>query len=221
VNIRIVKHNPALIKPWGDGNGASAGKVCEIYRYPEAATDESYMVRFSTATIEVPESDFTLYPGYIRHHRTLKGLCVFNINGLENTTLIDQSGTVFDFFGESQLRCHLTTNSAFATNLIHHPKVNVKDRVLQLKTVHMNLDELFQLPLVPQNTPHTILNIVYVIEGELKLGNSKEGESLQSLRQGDALIANNQGLGSGGPIWSVSNSAAKIYHGIVAIPQQY
>jgi environmental stress-induced protein Ves len=119
--------------------------VCEIYRFPEAATDESYMVRFSTATIEVPELGFTLYPGYILHHRTLKGLCVFNINGSENTTCIDQRGTVFDFFGGS----------------------------------------------------------------------------LQSVRQGDALIANNQGLCSVGPIWHVSNSAVKIYHGIVDIPEQH
>jgi environmental stress-induced protein Ves len=215
MNIRIVKHNPASIKSWGSG----AGKVCEIYRFPEAATDESYMVRFSTATIEVPQSDFTLYPGYIRHHRTLKGLCVFNIKGVENTTLIDQSGTVFDFFGESQLRCSLTTDSAFATNLIHHPQVYVNDRVLQISTKNISLEDLFQLPLVPPTKPQVLLNIVYVIEGELTLGNKIAGEQAQNLTQGDALIASQEGMNSGGPRWDISSSTATIYHGVIAIPQ--
>lgn len=215
MNVRIVKHNPASIKSWGDG----AGKVCEIYRFPETATDKDYMVRFSTATIEVPESDFTLYPGYIRHHRTLRGACVFEIHASDDNTLIDQSGTVFDFSGDTQLKCKLTTTTALATNLIHHPQVYVNDRVLQLETVNMNLDELFQLPLLRDNTPQVLVNIVYVIEGDVRLDSGIEDQQSQRLRQGDALILSNEGLNLGASRHTIISNVAKIYHGVIAIPQ--
>ncbi len=215
MNVRIVKHNPASIKSWGGG----AGKVCEIYRFPETATDKDYMVRFSTASIEVPESDFTLYPGYIRHHRTLRGACVFEIHASDNNTLIDQSGTVFDFSGDTQLKCKLTTTTALATNLIHHPQVYVNDRVLQLETVNMNLDELFQLPLLRDHTPQVLVNIVYVIEGDVRLDSGIEDQQSQRLRQGDALISSNEGLNLGASRYTIISNVAKIYHGVIAIPQ--
>ena len=215
MNVRIVKHNPVSVKSWGDG----AGKVCEIYRFPETATDKDYMVRFSTATIEVPESDFTLYPGYIRHHRTLRGACVFEIHASDSNTLIDQSGTVFDFSGDTQLKCKLTATTALATNLIHHPQVYVNDRVLQLETVNMNLDELFQLPVLRDTTPKVLVNIVYVIEGDVRLDRGIEDQQPQRLRQGDALISSNEGLNLGASRYTIISNVAKIYHGVIAIPQ--
>lgn len=215
MNVRILKYNAAAIKSWGAG----AGKVCEIYRFPETASDQDYLVRFSTATIEVPQSDFTCYPGYIRHHRTLQGSCVFEIHGSANNTLIDQSGSVFDFIGDTQLTCSLTTNAALATNLIHRPQVQVSDRVLQLDASNMSLDKLLKTPIASQDSPVFLLNIVYVIEGELNLESVAQSRVQHSLGVGDTLITNSENSSSDASIWRINNSSAKVYHGVIAIPR--
>tara|TARA_B110000285_G_C15139943_1_gene630036 strand:- start:2213 stop:2875 length:663 start_codon:yes stop_codon:yes gene_type:complete len=212
VNVRIVKHNPVSIKPWGEG----AGKVCEIYRFPETASDKDYSVRFSTATIEVPESDFTLYPGYIRHHRTLRGACVFEIHASDNNTLVDQSGTVFDFSGDTQLKCKLTTASAFAINLIHHPQVNVSDRVVQVNAKNMNLDELVTSSVGMLNPCSKIFNIIYVVEGELRLDETVKDQQC-SLAAGDTIIIASDSKGLDDHAWCVIDCAATIYHGVAVI----
>jgi len=212
VNVRIVKHNPVSIKPWGKG----AGNMCEIYRFPETASDKDYSVRFSTATIEVPESDFTLYPGYIRHHRTLRGACVFEIHASDNNTLIDQSGTVFDFSGDTQLKCKLTTASAFAINLIHHPKVRVSDRVVQVNAQNMNLDDLLTSSLGSFNPSSKIFHIIYVIEGELRLDETAKDQQ-HSLAAGDTVIIASDSTDLGDHAQCVIDCAAKIYHGVAII----
>ena len=198
------------MRSWGQG----AGKVYEIYRFPETASDTDYMVRFSTATIEVAESDFTLYPDYLRHHRTIKGACEFDVNVSGTHRVIDNSGSVFDFFGDTPVKCKLTTSSAFATNLIHRPQVRVKDRVLKLANLSMNVDELFTLPLVPNSDAQRLLNIVYVIEGELKLDSQQ-----CTLTQGDTLIVNDQKLTLDTPKCTISTNMAQIYHAVIALPQ--
>ena len=212
MNVRIVKHNPVSIKSWGK----SAGKVCEIYRFPETASDKDYSVRFSTATIEVQESDFTLYPGYIRHHRTLRGACVFEIHTSDNNTLVDQSGSVFDFFGDTQLKCKLTTASAFAINLIHRPKVYVSDRVVQVNAQKMNLDDLLTSPIGLPNQGSKIFNIIYVIEGELRLDETVNIKQC-SLAAGDTIIIASDATGLDDHDWCVIDGAATIYHGVVVI----
>jgi len=212
VNVQIVKNKLVSIKPWGKG----AGKVCEIYRFPETASDKDYSVRFSTATIEVPESDFTLYPGYIRHHRTLRGACVFEIPLPENNILVDQSGTVFDFSGDTQLKCKLTTASAFAINLIHHPQVHVSDRVVQVNVKKMNLNDLLTFPPGLRNSGSKIFNIIYVIEGELRLDEAVKDQQC-GLTAGDTVIIASDSAGLDDRAWYVIDCAATIYHGVAVI----
>ena len=96
MQVSIVKYTESVTQLWGNG----AGQMSEVYRFPKTSNDQNYLFRFSTATIEVPQSDFTLYPGYIRHHRTLDGRCEFELDTNNNQTIVDQSGTAFDFFGE-------------------------------------------------------------------------------------------------------------------------
>ena len=212
MNVRIVKHNPVSLKPWGKG----AGKVCEIYRFPETADDKDYSVRFSTATIEVPESDFTLYPGYIRHHRTLRGACVFEIPTSKNNTLVDQSGSVFDFSGDTQLKCKLTTASAFAINLIHNPQVHVSDRVVRVNAKNMNLDDLLTTSIGLPNRRSKIFNIIYVIEGELRLDETVNNQQC-TVATGDTIIIDSDATGMDDHAGCVIDCAATIYHGVVVI----
>jgi hypothetical protein len=83
----------------------------------------------------------------------------------------------------------------------------------------MNLDELFQLPLLRDHTPQVLVNIVYVIEGDVRLDSGIEDQQSQRLRQGDALISSNEGLNLGASRYTIISNVAKIYHGVIAIPQ--
>lgn len=212
MNISIVKQSDLASSQWGHG----AGTMCEVYRYPKNADNHSYLVRFSTATIEIPESNFTLYPGYIRHHRTLQGACEFAVDTLGDHTLTNQSGSVFDFFGETQVKCKLATTSAFAINLIHQPQVQVTDRVMQVRAASMNLDQLLQTPFSVPASAALCLHIVYIIEGTLSV-QATGCDQQHHLTAGDAIIVTRSTTDAHRAQWAVTSGNAKIYHGLVGL----
>ena len=216
MQITIVKKHELYTKPWG----AEAGFVSEVYRYPAADIDDEYLVRFSTATIEIPVSDFTLYPGYIRHHRTLDGQCEFQVDANNNSAIVDQSGTVFDFSGESRLQCKLLTPTAFAINLIHRPHLQVSDRVVQVEATHMPLHKLFNVPLCARNLTQKRFNVIYVMTGRLGIEDVSNGEQ-HTLSAGDTLVETNDSMGANNPMWRITHCSAKIYHGMVLCKDLY
>jgi environmental stress-induced protein Ves len=146
----------------------------------------------------------------------LRGACVFEIHASDNNTLIDQSGTVFDFSGDTQLKCKLTTASAFAINLIHHPQVHVSDRVVQVNVKKMNLNDLLTFPPGLRNSGSKIFNIIYVIEGELRLDETAKDQQ-HSLAAGDTVMIASDSTDLGDHAQCVVDCAAKIYHGVAII----
>ena len=212
MQISIVRHAESNTQSWGNG----AGQMGEIYRLPELNSDKNYLFRFSTATIEVPQSDFTLYPGYIRHHRTLEGLCEFEVAAENNQTIVDHSGTVFDFFGESQLTCKLLTPAAFAINLIHRPQVQVKDRVVQVDANNMPLHELLNVPLHLKTGSNKRYSLIYVINGELGLENVLDAKQYH-LSSGDTLVVTSETTGEDRSNWRITGCSAKLFHGSVLV----
>jgi len=204
--INIIKNHQLSSVPWGNG----AGYMSEIFRYPAAHSNVDYLVRFSTASIEVPVSEFTLYPGYIRHHRTLEGLCAFHIEHANGTQLTDHSGTVFDFHGETPLRCERITDYAFAINLIHKPQVQVSDRVMQVTSSAMPLAALVNHPSQPVGAEQKVINIVHIIQGTLSLTKA-ENNSHNTLAQGDTLILTGNDGVTATHSCNITGADAKLY----------
>ena len=212
MQVSIVKYTESVTQLWGNG----AGQMSEVYRFPKTRNDQNYLFRFSTATIEVPQSDFTLYPGYIRHHRTLDGRCEFELDTNNNQTIVDQSGTAFDFFGESQLTCKLLTQTAFAINLIHRPQVQVSDRVVQVEANNMPLDELLNVPLHVQNVANKRYSFIYVIKGELGIEDALNAKQYY-LSTGDTLVVTSETTGEDNSFWRITECSAKLFHGSVVV----
>lgn len=69
MSIDILTYSTESIQPW------SGGTTQELFIYPKTATaqDRNFDFRISTATVEVEESTFTNYQGYLRKLMVLEG----------------------------------------------------------------------------------------------------------------------------------------------------
>lgn len=77
MEIRRLEENDYKISEW------SGGKTTELYLYPESASyaERNFLVRFSSATVESEESDFTPLQNYARVILSLNGTLTLSHDG--------------------------------------------------------------------------------------------------------------------------------------------
>ena len=83
----------------------SGGLTKQIYIMPKDANyaDRNFTVRISSATVDLPESDFTYLPGVYRYLTSLTGKMNLTINHKENVTVLPQK--IVEFSGEDEIHC--------------------------------------------------------------------------------------------------------------------
>ncbi len=85
----------------------AGGKTTEIAIYPKTAryADRDFLFRISTSTVELPESDFTVLPDYIRMIAVIDGdMSLSHDDGTESCTLKPLE-TVHTFDGAANTHC--------------------------------------------------------------------------------------------------------------------
>lgn len=97
--LEVIREEEYRISNW------SGGKTKELYLWPENGSyaERNFQVRISSATVELPESDFTYLEGVERYLKDLDGEMVLTVNGGEPVDMKD--GRILHFSGEDQVHC--------------------------------------------------------------------------------------------------------------------
>lgn len=96
----------------------SGGTTTELFIWPESANvaDRDFDLRVSTATVELDESDFSDYSGYIRRIMPLDGCMTLTHDGSDTVALGGLESTTFD---GGRRTC--SSGKCRDFNLIHRP----------------------------------------------------------------------------------------------------
>ena len=97
--IEVIREEQYRVSNW------SGGKTKELYLWPVDGSyaDRDFRVRISSATVELPESDFTYLKGVQRYLMNLSGKMVLTINDGEEVDMKD--GRILHFSGEDKVHC--------------------------------------------------------------------------------------------------------------------
>lgn len=146
MEIQLVKANKLQVSEW------AGGSTTQLYIYPESAqvANKDFEYRISTATVELEESTFTLFPNYQRKLMILEG--------------------VLDLFHEDQyaIQLHPFDQDSFSGDWISHSKGKVIDYNVIFTAKYAS--EIFHFELskgeeVKLNCMETTL--LYVLYGEI------------------------------------------------------
>ncbi|TNE72248.1 MAG: hypothetical protein EP333_07965 [Bacteroidetes bacterium] len=106
------------VTPW------SGGKTTELFIFPKNAEFQSgnFDFRISTATVEIEQSSYTPFPGFIRDLLVIEGEITLQHDSPEKHSI--RRGESYQFTGDRHTYCvGLATNF----NIIHKPQIKCRE----------------------------------------------------------------------------------------------
>lgn len=154
----------------------SGGRTTEIAIYPENKkyADRDFLWRVSSATVELPESDYTDLPDYDRLITPLGGEMILSHDGGEETSV--EPLEVYAFDGAQKTHCRgICTDFNLMTR---------KDKCMGQMAV-LDVDQENAVMLSPLTKAQTV--VLYLVEGTARLIASGTEDDIL-LKTGDSLL---------------------------------
>lgn len=162
--------------------GRNFGEACDYFVVSGLKPEDSFLLSFGLATIDVPECAFSHFPGMERLHYLLSGETELAVQGVRHQ-LLDANPFV-RFPGDVQTSCKVIRGPVSAFNVI----ASAKSVEITSPVVHTNQKVLIKHE---TNARRHAFDFFLVISGELRLEEITHGENLfrrGKMSIGDGLI---------------------------------